>query len=166
MIRPEGMQWCDYESGKIKGSVISCVFKGTYYEITLLDEDGKNEIVVYDKKPQSIDTKIGVKVEAEDIHVMLYDTHKNHFVVEKEEGLFDAYFSPSDARLSDDAEEGSIRGNIVSIIYKGDHYSYTVLSEDNINYFVNDEYLWNSGDFVSIVIPEEKIEYNLLKEEA
>lgn len=166
VIRPEGIQWCPYEEGKVKGEVISCVFKGTYYEITLLDKDGKNEIVVYDKKPLAVGTSMGVKVAAEDIHVMLYDTHKNHFVVEREGMLFDAYFSPSDARLSDDAKEGRVKGNIVSIIYKGDHYSYTVVTEENENYFVNDEYLWNSGDFVSIVIPENKIEYNLLKEEA
>jgi spermidine/putrescine transport system ATP-binding protein len=86
--------------------------------------------------------------------------------VEKEGVLFDAYFSHSDAKLSDDAEEGQITGNIVSIIYKGDHYSYTVTTEDGLNYFVNDEYLWNTGDFVSIVVPENRIEYSKIKEEA
>ncbi|MCR5544847.1 MAG: ABC transporter ATP-binding protein [Lachnospiraceae bacterium] len=166
VIRPEGFTPCSYEEGKIKGEVISCVFKGTYYETTLLCQDKKSEVVVYSKKKAEVGKEIGLLVEPEDIHVMLYDTHKNHFVVEREGEMYDAYFSPSDARLSDDAEEGRVKGNIVSIIYKGDHYSYTVESEENLNYFVNDEYLWNTGDLVSIVIPEEKIEYNLLKEEA
>ena len=164
VIRPEGFVWCKETEGKIFGEVISCLFKGTYYEITL--QSGKNEIVVYDKRPLTVGEKTGVSVAAQDIHVMLYDTHKNHFVVERDGELYDAFFSPSQARLSDDAEEGSITGNIVSIIYKGDHYSYTVQTEDNLNYFVNDEYLWNTGDFVSIVVPENKIEYTRLKEEA
>ncbi len=164
VIRPEGFVWCKEDEGKISGEVISCLFKGTYYEITL--QSGKNEIVVYDKRPLKVGDKTGVSVAAEDIHVMLYDTHKNHFVVEREGVLYDAFFSPSHARLSDDAEEGNITGNIVSIIYKGDHYSYTVQTEDNLNYFVNDEYLWNTGDFVSIVVPENRIEYTRLKEDA
>ena len=164
VIRPEGFVWCKEEDGKISGEVISCVFKGTYYEITL--QSGKNEIVVYDKRPLNVGDKTGVDVSPEDIHVMLYDTHKNHFVVEKEGVLYDAYFTHSDAKLSDDAEEGQITGNIVSIIYKGDHYSYTVTTEDGLNYFVNDEYLWNTGDFVSIVVPENRIEYSQVKEEA
>ena len=164
VIRPEGFVWCKEGEGKISGEVISCLFKGTYYEITL--QSGKNEIVVYDKRPLTAGDKTGVSVAAEDIHVMLYDTHKNHFVVERDGVLYDAFFSPSHARLSDDAEEGNITGNIVSIIYKGDHYSYTVQTEDNLNYFVNDEYLWNTGDFVSIVVPENRIEYTKLKEEA
>ncbi len=164
VIRPEGFVWCKEGEGKISGEVISCLFKGTYYEITL--QSGKNEIVVYDKRPLTVGDKTGVSVAAEDIHVMLYDTHKNHFVVERDGVLYDAFFSPSHARLSDDAEEGNITGNIVSIIYKGDHYSYTVQTEDNLNYFVNDEYLWNTGDFVSIVVPENRIEYTKLKEEA
>ena len=36
--------------------------------------------------------KTGVSVAAQDIHVMLYDTHKNHFVVERDGELYDAFF--------------------------------------------------------------------------
>ncbi|MCR4843030.1 MAG: ABC transporter ATP-binding protein [Eubacterium sp.] len=165
VIRPEGISGCAYDAGNMRGEVINCVFKGTYYEITVLSEDGKNEILVYEKKPMPVGAKTGLFVAPDDIHVMLYDTHKNHFAVEREGRMYDAFFSPSDARLSDDVDEGRVRGNIASIIYKGDHYSYTVRSEDNLNYFVNDEYLWNMEDMVSIVIPEEKIEYTLLEEE-
>lgn len=68
-------------------------------------------------------------------------------------------FSSRDASLSDDAEEGMVQGTIVSIIYKGDHYSYTVRSKNDMDYYVNDEWLWNIGDFVSVVIPEAKIRY-------
>ena len=68
-------------------------------------------------------------------------------------------FSSKDASLSDDPEEGIVQGKIASIIYKGDHYSYTVRSKNDIDYYVNDEWLWNIGDYVSVVVPEEKIQY-------
>ncbi len=165
VIRPEAFDVCAPGSGMISGEVISCVFKGTYYEISVLDEDGKNEIMIYDKKALKPGDKTDLSVQPKNMHVMLYDTHKNHFAMERDGVLMDAYFSPWDARLSDDAEEGSLRGNIVSIIYKGDHYSYTVHTEEGDDLFVNDEYLWNTGDYVSIVIPASKIEYNRMEGE-
>lgn len=73
----------------------------------------------------------------------------------------DAYFNPADAVLSDDPDAGEVQGNIVSIIYKGDHYSYVVRSKHEVDYCVDDEYLWNIGDFVSVVIPLDRIEYRL-----
>lgn len=74
---------------------------------------------------------------------------------------FEVSFDSRDARLSDDPEEGLIQGEIVSIIYKGDHYSYTVRSKNDLDYYVNDEWLWNIGDHVSVVVPEEKIHYKM-----
>ena len=71
-------------------------------------------------------------------------------------------FDQKDAVLSDNADEGLVRGDIISIIYMGDHYSYIVQSEHEIDYYVNDDYLWNIGDHVSVIIPEEKINYKLL----
>lgn len=67
-------------------------------------------------------------------------------------------FSVMDGQLSDEAEEGLFQGNITTIIYKGDHYNYRVLSKNMVEYSVDDEYLWNAGDLVSIVIREEKME--------
>ncbi|MEE3393710.1 MAG: ABC transporter ATP-binding protein [Lachnospiraceae bacterium] len=69
----------------------------------------------------------------------------------------DVYFSPAAAILSDDPDAGLIRGTITRTIYKGDHYSYVVRSENDLDYYVNDEYLWNNGDFVSVEIPAEQI---------
>ncbi len=62
------------------------------------------------------------------------------------------YFPSKLAKLSDDPEEGYFQGNIISIIYKGDHYNYRVLSENKVEYSVDDEDLWNIGDFVSVVV--------------
>ena len=80
----------------------------------------------------------------------------------KTDGIrFEVSFDSQDARLSDDPEEGLVQGKIVSIIYKGDHYSYTVRSKSDLDYYVNDEWLWNIGDYVSVVVPEEKIHYKM-----
>ncbi|MDD3239543.1 MAG: ABC transporter ATP-binding protein [Lachnospira sp.] len=74
---------------------------------------------------------------------------------------FEAYFAPEHADLSDDAEAGIVQGNVVSFIYIDDHYSYTVRGLDEEDYIVDDEDLWNQNDFVSIIIPEDKIQYTL-----
>lgn len=63
-------------------------------------------------------------------------------------------FEPDMAELSDDANEGDVQGSIISFHYIGDHYSYTVRSESETDYVVDDEDLWNQGDWVSISLPE------------
>ena len=74
----------------------------------------------------------------------------------------EATFTPADAELSDDAELGIVTGNIISFIYVDDHYRYTVRSKSEEDYIVNDEDLWNQGDYVSIMIPEDKFSYRIL----
>ena len=75
----------------------------------------------------------------------------------------EAKFIPAEATLSDNAEAGIITGNIISFIYVDDHYRYTVRSKSEEDYIVNDEYLWNKGDYVSIVIPEDKLTYRVIE---
>ena len=74
----------------------------------------------------------------------------------------DAYFDPGKADLSDVPDEGLVAGHIISIIYKGDHYSYIVRSKNDKDYYADDDWLWNIGDYVSVIIPEDSIEYKLL----
>ena len=74
------------------------------------------------------------------------------------------FFSPRKAQLSDDPDEGIFRGNITDIIYKGDHYNYTVVSENEVEYSADDEDLWNLGDFVSISVPLSAIGCRLSKD--
>lgn len=63
-------------------------------------------------------------------------------------------FEPDTAELSDDADLGDVQGAIISFHYIGDHYSYTVRSESENDYVVDDEDLWNQGDWVSVALPE------------
>ena len=77
-----------------------------------------------------------------------------------------ASFLPADANLSDDPAEGFVEGNIISIIYKGDHYKYKIRSKNDVDYYVDDEWLWNMGDYVSVVVPDEKITYEVINKGA
>ncbi len=60
--------------------------------------------------------------------------------------------------MSDDREAGGVCGNIISLIYKGDHYHYIVRTKNEEDIHLHDEYLWNEEDYVSIIIPRESIE--------
>lgn len=71
--------------------------------------------------------------------------------------------SPHDISMSDDEEEGIVCGHIINMIYKGDHYSYVVRSDMDEDFIVNDEYLWNMDDYVSLIIPEDKVQFSLKK---
>lgn len=61
------------------------------------------------------------------------------------------------------AEAGVVAGNIVSFIYIDNAYRYVVRSEVNEeDYLVCDEYLWNQGDRVSVLIPEDKWSFEIV----
>ena len=68
---------------------------------------------------------------------------------------------PDDITMSDDKEAGILRGHIINLIYKGDHYSYVVRTEEDEDFIVSDEDLWNMDDYVSLLIPKEKFHYAL-----
>lgn len=72
------------------------------------------------------------------------------------------FYDPKDATLSDDVSSGTVCGTITSFYFIGDHYSYTVKSSTDIDYVVDDEYLWNQGDMVSVNIPTDNISIELL----
>lgn len=63
--------------------------------------------------------------------------------------------------MSDDADKGGTTGNIISLIYKGDHYQYIVRTENEYDFIFDDEDLWNENDFVSLIIPKGNISLKL-----
>lgn len=70
---------------------------------------------------------------------------------------------PYDIIMSDDIQEGLVSGKIINLIYKGDHYSYVIRTEYGHDLIVDDEYLWNMDDTVSLVMPEDKMNFQLKK---
>ncbi|MBQ5431815.1 MAG: ABC transporter ATP-binding protein [Lachnospiraceae bacterium] len=71
-------------------------------------------------------------------------------------------FNPADGDLSDDEKAGFVCGNIDTIIYVGDHYMYIVRGDQDEEYYVDDEWLWNVGDRVSVVVPNDKLKLQLV----
>ena len=72
---------------------------------------------------------------------------------------------PDQIEISDDQDVGGAIGNIVSMIYKGDHYQLIVRTDENEeDYVLDTEYTWNENDRVSVIIPKEKIKLTLKQE--
>lgn len=70
-----------------------------------------------------------------------------------------------DIEISDDENAGGAIGNIVSMIYKVDHYQLIVRTDENEEDFVFDtEDTWNENDRVSVIIPKDKIKLSLKQE--
>lgn len=203
VVRPEDIIITTCEKGMIQGEIVSVIFKGVHYEITILS--GKNEIVVQTTKKAEVGEKVGLIIEPDGIHVMLaehtinriesginkhyklefldgelacdltklisgasynedgvlVDSHKDEIDIEKIKVIIS--IKPEDIEMSDDEESGIICGHIISLIYKGDHYSYVVRTDDDIDIVVDDEDLWNMDDYVSLIIHEDSFKFSLKK---
>ena len=66
-----------------------------------------------------------------------------------------------DIEISDNQEEGNITGEIIEMIYKGDHYQLVVRTEDEDDFVLDTEWTWNENDIVSIKINPSKIKLTL-----
>ena len=66
-----------------------------------------------------------------------------------------------DITMSDNLDEGGARGHIISLIYKSEYYRYIVRTENEEDYVLACEDLWNENDLVSLSIPKNKIRLSL-----
>ena len=202
VVRPEDVIITKPEDGIVEGEVVSVIFKGMHYEVTV--ESGKYEMVIRTTKCYSVGERIGMKLEPDGIHIMLAEDHTTSFVTNinsdytldfngkvincdltkvipkssmKDNVLVDenneavdtaklkvmVSIQPYDIRMSDNVEEGLVSGHIINLIYKGDHYSYVIRTEYGHDLIVDDEYLWNMDDAVGLVMPEDKMKFQLKK---
>ena len=74
-----------------------------------------------------------------------------------------ASIQPGDIAMTDRQEEGLVQGNISNLIYQGDHYLYVIHTDIGQDFAVYDEYLWNMGDRVGLIMPTEKMTFALKK---
>ena len=202
VVRPEDIKICKPDEGQLKGKVISSVFKGVHYEITVIV--GKFEIIIQSTSTAPVGSTIGLRIEPDGIHLMekVYTVNKYDGEITKnntvkfgdgefecdvtqlypsshldEEGyLITANGEKVDLtgvevsvevdtnaiQMSDDKDAGGAQGNIISMIYKGDHYRYIVRTEENEeDYVFSCPDTWNTGDLVGIIIPKDKIKLTL-----
>ena len=66
-----------------------------------------------------------------------------------------------DITMSDNLEEGGAQGHIISLIYKSEYYRYIVRTENEEDFVLACEDLWNENDLVSLIIPKDKIRLSL-----
>ena len=202
VVRPEDVIITKPEDGIVEGEVVSVIFKGMHYEVTV--ESGKYEMVIRTTKCYSVGERIGMKLEPDGIHIMLAEDHttsfvtninsdytldfngkvincdltkvipkssmKNNVLVDENNEAIDTAklkvmvsIQPYDIRMSDNVEEGLVSGHIINLIYKGDHYSYVIRTEYGHDLIVDDEYLWNMDDAVGLIMPEDKMKFQLKK---
>ena len=202
VVRPEDIRMSAPEEGKLKGRVISVVFKGIHYEITV--KIGKYELVIQSTESRNVGDEIGMNVAPDGIHLMKPKYTKNVYdgvitkrnTVEFADGEFECDLTQlyprsrideeeylvtasgerldltgtevnvevglEDTSISDDAQAGGTTGQIISIIYKGDHYRLIVRTDESEEDFVfKTDDLWNENDFVSVIIPKDKIKLSL-----
>ena len=203
VVRPEDVEITPPEVGTIRGIVSSVIFKGMHYEITI--ESGKNEMVARSVHSARPGDTVGMRVDPDNIHVMIAENHTNYFTAEinsdfrleyndklldtsltkiikgsrrTEDGTLldgsgDAIdprkthilvsIQPQDIVMTDHVEEGLVEGYIRNLIYKGDHYSYVIHTDLEQDFIVDDEYLWNMDDHVGLIMPVEKMTFQLKK---
>ena len=203
VVRPEDVELTDPELGVIQGVVDSVIFKGIHYEITILS--GKNEIVCQSVNSAKAGNRVGIRVQPDNIHIMIAEDHTNLFfadinkdyrleyndhlldtsvtkiikgssrrddgtvqdasgeAIDPERMRIQVAIKPDDIEMTDDQEAGLINGTISNLIYKGDHYSYIIHTELEQDFVVNDEYLWNMGDRVGLMMPVDKMTFTLKK---
>ena len=61
----------------------------------------------------------------------------------------------------DNEEDGVVSGEIISIIYKGDHYQIIVRTDEDEDFVIDTEYTWNEHDMVSLKVKPEDIKLTI-----
>ena len=80
VVRPEDIIITTPEEGTIKGEVISVIFKGIHYEITVMS--GKNEVVIQSVRAPEVGASIGMKVDPDNIHIIVSGDNTNYFLAD------------------------------------------------------------------------------------
>ena len=178
VIRPEDLYIFPVsEMAQLVGVVETSIFKGVHYEMTVMC--GGYEFLVQDYHHFEVGAEVGLLVKPFDIHIMKKERICNTF----EGKLLDATHveflgcnfecTPVEdiaadtnvkvevdfekVILQDNEEDGTLTGEVKFILYKGDHYHLTVLSDWDENVFVDTNDVWDDGDRVGITIPPDAI---------
>jgi spermidine/putrescine transport system ATP-binding protein len=175
VLRPEDIYIFDLsDAAQLSGQVTSSIFKGVHYEMMVTTPEGY-EIMVQDYHCFEAGRTVGMRIKPFDIHVMKKERHCNTFegtVVDKTHVRFlgatfdcrDGHGFSDGARvkvkiafqevvLLDNEDDGMLRGVVSFILYKGNHYHLTILTEDHEHLFVDTQDIWDDGDRIGVNIP-------------
>jgi len=177
IIRPEDLKIKEVDSSKtqITATVLSSVFKGDHYQITL--QAGEEEIVAHDTDTYEIGSTVGLYIKPFDLHIM----HKARLINEidtvitgenlvsicgtdfqcktnfKVDTPVRVKIDFDDIEITDDEDDGQIAATVVSSIWKGSYYQAILTTDDHYNFFADTDDDWLKGDRVGIKIAADKI---------
>ena len=185
VIRPEDVYIMHkLEGSQFSGTVKSCTFKGVHYEM-FVDTDKGYELMIQDYNAFEVGSVVGLLIRPNDIQVMRKERVCNSFEAEVVDGshisLFGseiecaaaADFAPGDkvtakvdfdkVELVDHQEDGQFAGEVHFLLYKGDHYHLTILTEDGDHIWVDTDDVWDKGDLVGVNFASENIKLEAAK---
>lgn len=184
VIRPEDIYIFDpSDAAQLTGTVTSCIFKGVHFEMLVQTKEGF-ELMVQDYHSFEVGREVGLLVKPFDIHVMKKERTCNTFdgkMVDETHVEFlgctfeclpqteivvgdrvEVQIDFKDVILEDNEEDGRLTGEVKFILYKGNHYHLTVLTDWDENIYVDTNDVWDDGDRVGITIAPEYIRLNKL----
>lgn len=173
VVRPEDIYFTtDPAKCQFTAKVNSCTFKGVHYEMWV-DTDTGYELMIQDYDPYPVGSEVMLYIDPDDIQVMKKERTTNSYpakvtgegkvefldtefecdtegFAEGDEVIATIRFEKVD--LLDHEEEADLTGNVVFILYMGNHYHLTVKTEAGENIWVDTNDIWDKGDFVGIKI--------------
>ena len=179
VVRPEDIYIMNkLEGAQFTGKVKSCTFKGVHYEM-FVDSDKGYELMVQDYNAFEPGSEVGLLIRPADIQVMHKERICNTFDAEvvdashvkflgevfecEQLAVFEAgdkvkaQVSFTKVDLIDHPEDGTLSGLVHFLIYKGDHYHLTILTDEGYHIWVDTNDIWDKGDLVGINIAPKDI---------
>ncbi len=179
VVRPEDIYIMNnLEAAQFTAKVKSCTFKGVHYEM-FVDTDKGYELMIQDYNAFEPESEVGLIIKPADIQVMHKERTCNTFegeIVDETHVKFlgetfecsavsgfeagekvkvEVPFSKID--LIDHPEDGTLSGDVHFLLYKGNHYHLTILTDDGDHIWVDTNDIWDKGDLVGINIAPQDI---------
>ncbi len=172
VVRPEDIYIMNkLEGAQFTAKVTSCTFKGVHYEMYVETEDGF-EVMIQDYNAFEEGSTVGLIIRPNDIQVMKKERTENvtdaEIVDEGHVRIFnevfecegasafeagqtvEAHIPFSDVELTDHQEDGTLWGEVHFLLYKGDHYHLTILTDEGDHIWVDTNDIWDKGDLVGV----------------
>ncbi len=179
VVRPEDIYIMNRTEGsQLTAKVKSCTFKGVHYEM-FVDTDKGYELMIQDYNAFEPGSEVGLIIKPADIQVMhkerTCNTFEGEIVDENHVKFLEETFECleghgleagekvkvevtfSAVELIDHPEDGTLAGDVHFLLYKGDHYHLTILTDDGDHIWVDTNDVWDKGDLVGINIAPKDI---------
>ena len=179
VVRPEDIYIMNRTEGsQLTGKVRSCTFKGVHYEM-FVDTDKGYELMIQDYNAFEPGSEVGLIIKPADIQVMhkerTCNTFEGEIVDENHVKFLEETFECAEGHglesgekvkvevtfsaveLIDHPEDGMLAGEVHFLLYKGDHYHLTILTDDGDHIWVDTNDVWDKGDLVGINIAPKDI---------